>query len=89
MISDPECLAKGNHIDLSAQSQKERAIQKVITAISHLTNPWRTANKEGRLHTELSWLRINKVFFQYAETIETASTEDNNMKFLLQHPRGS
>ena len=48
MINDPECPAAGKHRDLDAAQvrKSERAVQNVMTAISHFTNPWRTPNKE-------------------------------------------
>ena len=47
MINDPECPNGGKHRDLHvAQVRKsQRTIQKVMTAISHFTNPWRALNK--------------------------------------------
>ena len=49
MINDPECPATGKYRDLGAvQVRKgERAVQNVMTAISHFTNPWRIPNKEN------------------------------------------
>ena len=48
IINDPECPTAVKHRDLdTAQVRKsERAIQNVMTAISHSTNPLRTPNKE-------------------------------------------
>ena len=48
MNNDPECPAAGKHRDLDAAQvrKSERAVQNVMTAISHFTNPWRTPNKE-------------------------------------------
>ena len=47
MINDPEWPTAGKYRDIhAAQVRKsERAIQKVLTAISSFTNPWKTPNK--------------------------------------------
>ena len=48
MISDPDCPKGAQHRDLEkAQIQmSETAVQKILTAISHFTNPWRVPNKD-------------------------------------------
>ena len=48
MINDSECPSAGKYRDLEAAQvrKSERAIQNVMIAISHFTNPWRTRNKE-------------------------------------------
>ena len=37
---------KHRHLDVSQVRKSGRAVQNVITAVSHFTNPWRTPNKE-------------------------------------------
>ena len=48
MINDPDCPKNGKHRDLEAAQIKksEKAVQRVLTAISHFTNPFRTPNKD-------------------------------------------
>ena len=48
MIDDPDCPKDGKHRDLEAAQvrKSEKAVQKVLTAISHFTNPFRTPNKD-------------------------------------------
>ena len=48
MINDPECSTAGKHRDLDAAQvrKRKRALQNVMTAISHFTNPWRIPNQK-------------------------------------------
>ena len=48
MINDPTIPKAGKHRDLepSQVRKSEEAVQKVLTAISHFTNPWRVPDKD-------------------------------------------
>ena len=48
MIDDPTVPKAGKHRDLEPNQirKSEEAVQKVLTAISHFTNPWRIPDKD-------------------------------------------
>ena len=48
MISDSDCSKGEKPRDLEAAQirEKEDAAQKVLTSMSHFTNPWRIPNKD-------------------------------------------
>ena len=67
MIDDPTIPKSGKHGDLEPAQIKrsEEAVQNVLVAISHFTNPWRIPDKENsiRCHLELQCLRkLNTIF---------------------------